>query len=265
MIPHDYHVHTRFSADCSATMHDMCAAALASGVPEVGFAEHYDLHPDEQPRDWLDLDRWAEELDRCRRQYAGRLTIRAGIEIGEPHLFTQEVRRMMGRYPFDYSLGSLHWVGRGFVFSPDYFRRPAEEAFSLYFQELEKMTRSGEFEILGHLDVPVRTGFEIYGSYDPSRYEDLIRPVLQNCIDRNIALEVNAGTLRRRAGVLTPGPQILEWYRQMGGRHLTLGSDAHLPSQVAVGLDVAMGAARTAGLKHISQFENRRSQLISLP
>ncbi len=246
-------------------MQDMCAAAVARGVPEIGITEHYDLHPDENPRDWLDLDGWASELDRCRREFAGRLTIRAGIEIGEPHLFVQEVREMMSRYPFDFALGSLHWVGRGFVFSPSFYNRPEEEAFSLYFEELERMTRSGGFEILAHLDVPVRTAFEVYGGYDSCRFERQIRPVLQNCIDRGIAVEINTGTLRRSAGVLTPGLAILKWYAGMGGTYLTLGSDAHLPSHVAAGLDVALDAARMAGLKHLTRFENRQARLIPLP
>ena len=263
MILLDYHLHSRFSADSRAEMSDMCAAAVAAGVPEIGFAEHYDLHPDEQPRDWFDLDRWASDLEQCRRQYAGRLIIRAGIEIGEPHLFAGEVRQMMARYPFDYSIGSLHWVGRESIFWPRYFARTSEEAYGGYFDELGRMSRSGEFDILGHLDVPIRTAFDIYGSYDPREYEEQIRAVLRNCIDRGIAVEVNAGTLRRNAAVLTPGQVILEWYARMGGERLTLGSDAHQPGHVALGLDVALAAAEAAQLKHLTQFDSRQAKRIA--
>ena len=265
MIPHDYHMHTRFSADSNAAMSDMCAAAVARGIPEIGFTEHYDLHPDENPRDWLNLDRWVEELERCRGEYAGRLIIRAGIEIGEPHLFVREAGEMLARYPFDYALGSLHWVGSGNVFMAAYFERTPEEAFGSYFEELERMTRTGDFHILSHLDVPVRTAFAIYGSYDPLSFEALIRPVLRNCIDRGIALEINAGTLRRSAGILTPGLPILEWYAEMGGLHLTLGSDAHRPEHVGSGLDAALAAARKAGLRYLTRFEGRQGQLIPMP
>jgi histidinol-phosphatase (PHP family) len=265
MIPHDYHMHTRFSPDSKAAMSDMCAAAVARGIPEIGFTEHYDLHPDENPRDWLNLDRWAEELEHCRSEFAGRLIIRAGIEIGEPHLFAHEARQMLARYPFDYALGSLHWVGSGNVFMADYFERTPEEAFGSYFEELERMTRTGEFHILSHLDVPVRTAFGIYGSYNPVPFETLIRPVLRNCIDRGIALEINAGTLRRSAAILTPGPPILEWYAEMGGLHLTLGSDAHRAEHVGSGLDAALAAARTAGLRHLTRFEHGQGQVTPMP
>ncbi len=264
MIPHDYHIHTRFSADSVAPMEEMCEAAVAKGIPEIGFTEHYDLHPDENQRDWLDLERWAEELEHCRARYAGRLIIRAGIEAGEPHLFANEVRNMSARYPFDYVLGSLHWVGRENVFFPDYFARPQGEAFGIYFHELERMTRSGEFDILAHFDIPIRAGAQYYSSYDPRSFEPLIRPILQNCIDRGIAVEVNTGSLRRSAAVLNPGPSILKWYAEMGGRHLTLGSDSHRSQHVGAGLDVALAAAKEAGLKYLTRFEARRAYPTSL-
>jgi histidinol-phosphatase (PHP family) len=203
-------------------------------------------------------------LERCRRQFAGQLVIRAGIEIGEPHLFSGDVRRMMTRFPFDYAIGSLHWVGSDSIFSPRYFTLPARQAYGRYFAELERMTREGEFEVLGHLDVPVRTAFDIYGGYEAHAYEDMVRPVLQACIEREIALEINAGTLRRRAGVLTPGLPILKWYAEMGGTQLTLGSDAHRPGQVAAGLNVALDAARAAGLHQLTQLEKREKRLIAL-
>jgi histidinol-phosphatase (PHP family) len=245
----------------------MCQAAVERGLPEIGFTEHYDLHPGEAPncRDAFDLSAWAAELERCRALFAGRLTIRAGIEIGEPHRFGAEVRAMLARHPFDYILGSLHWVGDHSVFDPAFFQAyPAAEAFRLYFTELEQVTRVGDFDILSHLDVPVRTAFAVYGAYDPREHEDCIRPVLRNCIERGLALDINTAALRRRAGVLTPGVDILRWYVQMGGERVTLGSDAHRPDQVGSHLHLALAAAREAGLNFLTSFAQRRPRLVPL-
>jgi len=264
IIPHDYHLHSSYSADAHASMEEMCRSALALGVPEIGFAEHYDLHPDENPRDWLRLEPWLAELEHCRAEFAGRLKIRAGIEIGEPHLFQAEAQAVLASAPFDYAIGSLHWVGRSSVFDVAFFQRPAEEAFRLYFEELEHMTGVGGFDVLGHLDVPVRTAFNVYGGYDPRCYETLIRPVLRNCIDRGIALDINTSAMRRSARVLLPGPDILRWYAEMGGERVTLGSDAHRSGQVASHLDEALDAMKAAGLPYLTQFEQRQPRLIPL-
>src|SRR5262249_42600954 len=151
----------------------------------------------------------------------------------------------LARYPFDYALGSLHWVGEESVFDVDYFQRyPASVTFPAFFTELERMTALGGFDILSHFDVPVRTAFAVYGPYDPRAYEDHIRPVLKNVIAHGIALDLNTAALRRRAQVLTPGLDILRWYVEMGGERVTLGSDAHTPKQVGSHLDVALDTAR---------------------
>ena len=97
-------------------MADMCAAAVERGIPEIGFTEHYDQHPGDSCRNWLRVPEWAASLAQCRAEFAGRLIIRAGIEIGEPHIFTKEAQSVLAQHPFDYVLGSLHWVGADFDF-----------------------------------------------------------------------------------------------------------------------------------------------------
>ncbi len=263
MIPHDYHIHSDYSADSHASMAELCIRAMELGIPEIGFAEHYDLHPDEDPRDWLRLDSWWEDLQQCRTKYAGKLVIRAGIEIGEPHVFSTEMCAILARVPFDYAIGSLHWVGRRAVFDKNYFDQPVDEAYELYFEELERMTYAGGFDVLGHLDVPARASSDLKGQYDPRRYEGLIRSVLHNCIKHGIALDVNTSALRRRARILMPGLEVLRWYVEMGGRHVTLGSDAHRLDQVAAGFDQAMEAIKAAGLDHVTKFERREKRLVS--
>jgi histidinol-phosphatase (PHP family) len=249
-------------------MAEMCRAAIVLGLPEIGFTEHYDLHPGEPDncRDVFRLEAWAAELERCRAEFAGQLTLRAGIELGEPHLYAAQANALLAQYPFDYALGSLHWIGADSVFDPGFFQSyPAAEAFRLYFEELERVTRAARFDILSHLDVPVRTAFAVYGRYDPHEHAEHIRPILRNCVERGIALDINTAALRRRAQVLNPGLEILRWYVELGGERVTLGSDAHRPDQVGRGLDVALDAARAAGLKYLTFFERRQPRLVPLP
>jgi histidinol-phosphatase (PHP family) len=258
MIPHDYHMHTAYSVDSKASMRDMCLSAVEKGIPEVGFAEHFDLCPEDEAPDWFRLEPWAAELESCRAEFAGRLTVRAGIEVGEPHRYQEGTREMLGRFPFDYVLGSLHWFAGRHAFDRKVFARPADEVFRLYFEELREMVVAGGFDILAHLDVPSRVGSEVYGGYDPTRYEEFIRPVLSECIARGIALEVNTAALRRRAKILNPGAPVVRWFAEMGGTMVTLGSDAHLPGHVGADLPVAMQAVRAAGLRHLTHFELRK-------
>src|SRR5512147_2482650 len=118
MIPQDYHVHSHHSVDCKWSIMAMSDAAIRAGIPEIGFAEHFDLHPRDPARGCFKLDLWADELADCRKAVDGRLRIRAGVEAGEPHLYVNEMRDLLSRHPFDYVIGSLHWIGDDFLFDP---------------------------------------------------------------------------------------------------------------------------------------------------
>ncbi len=265
MIPQDYHIHSHHSVDCKSSIREMCDAAIGAGIPEIGFAEHFDLHPMDLARGWFKLDVWAGELGECREALSGRLRIRAGVEAGEPHRYSHEMRHMLSHYSFDYVIGSLHWIGDDFLFDPAFFERPAVEAFGMYFRELDRMAAEAEMDVLGHLDVPARLSAGHYGEYNPHDFEEMIRPVLRRCIERGIALDINTAAIRRGTKVLTPGMEVLSWYHAMGGDRITLGSDAHRPEHVGADLHLALDAARRAGLRYLTFFEAREARLIPLP
>ena len=265
MIPHDYHMHSNFSPDCQAPMADMCHSAIEKGIPEIGFTEHFDLHADDPSRAWFRPDPWWRELEKCRDQFGDQLTILAGIEVGEPHIFQRETQEMLAAYPFDYALGSLHWVGRNSMFDARHFSATSEEvAYNTFFAELARMTQAGGFEILSHFDLPIRTAFSVYGGYEPQRFEEPIRAVLRNCIEQGIALDLNTSALRSHVKMLTPGLTILRWYVEMGGERVTLGSDAHQPYNIGVGLEQALDIARQAGLRYVTHFRQRQARLVSI-
>jgi len=262
MIPFDYHMHTLFSEDGTDTPEAMCLRAIQLGIPEIGISEHWDVGPYEKNPRFFQPEPWYAELERLRRLFAGRLIIRLGIEVAEPHLYPQPAAEVLSRLPFDYVLGSVHFVGPNFIFDETYFlTHTADEVYWAYFAEVEILLQTADFDILAHLDVPVRTGKPIFG-YDPHRYENQIRRILRMVIDRNLALEVNSAGLRKAAHNLMPDPLILKWYAGMGGELLTLGSDAHSASQVGLHLDTAMEAIRNAGFTHLTQYKRRQAHRI---
>jgi histidinol-phosphatase (PHP family) len=263
-IPHDYHTHTRFSEDGKDTLESMCRRALELGIPEIGFSEHWDVGPYEENPYFFQSEPWYAEIVRLRDLYAGQLKIRAGIEIAEPHLYAKEAAEMLSRFPFDYVIGSVHWVGPNFMFNPKYFQQhTADEVYSSYFDELERMVTVSDIDIVAHLDIPARTGIPLIG-YNPFRYEEQVRRILEIVIRRRLALDINTAGFRKPANNLMPDPIILKWYAEMGGEQVTLGSDAHQIDQVGLHLDKALDAVCAAGLNHITQLENRQARLISI-
>jgi len=264
-IPHDYHLHTRFSEDGANTPEEMCRRAVELDLPEIGFSEHWDVGPHEKHPRFFQPEPWFEEIERLRGLFAGQLTVRAGIEIAEPHLYPAETAEVLGRAPFDYVLGSVHFVGPNFMFDESHFRKhTADEIYGAYFAEVEAMLRSADLDAVAHFDVAARIGKPILG-YDPARYEGQIRRVLEIVIQRGLALEVNAGGLRKPARVLMPDPLIIKWYAGMGGERVTLGSDAHRVGDLGTGLEAALAAIQEAGISQVLRFERRQARLVTLP
>ncbi|MFQ5943969.1 MAG: histidinol-phosphatase HisJ family protein [Anaerolineales bacterium] len=255
--PPDLHVHTHYSCDCHSTMLEMCRAALSAGVTEIGFTEHYDLIPEDPCFAYFDMGTWWQELERHRNEFAGELTIYAGIELGEPHRYLKEMKGVLDDYPWDYALGSLHWVGDELIFDRDYFTREPDAAYREYFLELGEMAEIATFDILAHMDVVKRFGFDLYGEFDPARYETEIRAVLHTIADRGLALEVNSSQLRRSVARSAPDRPVIDWFLDEGGRWVTLGSDAHEPAHIGHGLERGLTLVKSAGFEGVARFVQR--------
>jgi histidinol-phosphatase (PHP family) len=265
LFPQDYHVHTLHSCDSQASMAAMCMAAIKKGIPEIGFTDHFDLVPDDPCYAFFRADAWWHDLEICRREFAGSLRVKAGIEIGEPHRFPKAVAELIGNHDWDFVLGSLHWVGDTLVFHPDYYRRPKLRAFADYFQELIQLAQQSPISILAHMDIVKRYGFEHFGSYDPETHEEDLRKLFRICAQRDIALEVNTSTLRRSIQETSPTQVILKWFREEGGRWVTLGSDAHKPEEVGYGFEKALTSIADAGFETLASFERLKPSPVPIP
>jgi histidinol-phosphatase (PHP family) len=262
MIPLDYHIHTCFSEDGKDTPEAMCTRAVELGVPEIGFSEHWDVGPYEKKPRYFKPGPWYTQLERLRSFFAGKLAIRAGIEIAEPHLYPQETYEILQLVPFDYVIGSVHFVGSNFMFDGDYFKsHSSDEVYGSYFAEMDRMVRTADIDIVAHFDIPARTGIPIFG-YDPRGYEETIRSALKTIIERGLALDVNVSGLRKPSRNIMPNPIILEWYAEMGGERVTLGSDAHNVKEVSLHLEDGINAIRAVGINAVVQFEHRQPKLL---
>lgn len=261
---HDYHMHSVYSEDGSSSLEEMCRQALVEKIHEIGFSEHWDVGPYEQNPRFFRASPWIKELLSLRQKYAGQLTIRAGLEVAEPHLYPQPASLLMRSIPFDYIIGSVHWVGPNFMFDTEYLHNyDVNEIFTTYFMELENMVRVADIDIVAHFDIPARTALAFH-AYQPARYQELIQRILLVVINRGLAIEANTGGLRKPGHNLMPDIEILKWYAELGGTRVTLGSDAHHANQVGSHLDVALEAIRTIGLKHLVSYEDRKASLLEI-
>ncbi len=259
-IPQDYHVHTRASCDSRATMADHCRRALARGIAEIAFTDHFDPVPEDMCYGYYNPERFFAELEAARREFEPQgVILRAGVELGEYHRFHDVVQPVLDAWPYDFVLGSLHWVDDQIVFERAYFDdRGGRDAIEAYFVELERLARFGGFDVLSHPDVVKRIGYHACGGFDICEWEELVRLVWAACIENGIGIEINTAGLRLKVNEVHPAPESLRWYREMGGDILTVGSDSHRPDHLGGGIGEALALARAAGFTRIASFEQRQ-------
>lgn len=261
----DQHVHTEFSWDAErGDMVATCAAALRLGLRSIAFTEHADFTAEARAAGSpVDIDTYLEAVDNCRRRFPD-LRIRSGIELGEPHLHRDEVGRLLamagGR--LERVLGSVHVVahrgadvdpGTGGVSIAD---REWPTFMEGYLGEVLRLVESdAAFEVLAHLGYPKRFWPHERLRYDDAAYEEELRAILSAAAERGLVLEANSTRGAPPHRGLCPSPVVLRWWRECGGRTVSLGSDAHEPAVVARGLDTAREAAVAAGFtRTVNEF-----------
>jgi len=231
-------------------MQQSCQRAIELGLPSIAFTEH---------ADWIrgadavfDVGGYFDCVERCRAAFPG-LRVVSGVELGEPHRYPEAASALLAA-PFDRVLGSVHcveWKGRSTDASESGFLAPADvgDIFRLYLGEVLALIESDQpFQVLAHLDYPKRY-WPAEPNYDETPYQEEFRAVLRAAARREIALEVNTTRGRDPARYLCPGPAVLGWWREEGGRAVSFGSDAHSPEKLAAGFTLARELVTAAGFK----------------
>ncbi len=231
-------------------MEETCRRALEFGLPAIAFTDHADFNPF-PAAEWhqLDVAGYLDCVERCRAAFPD-LRLLSGVELGEPHRFAEEAARVLAAGRLDRVLGSVHCVEWGGVLVDTSVKGilTAADAPALmgeYLAELLALVESSQpFEILAHLDYPKRYWPEELG-YDDSRFEEPLRAVLRAAARRGSVLEVNT----TRARIMCPGAAIVGWWREEGGAAVSFGSDAHDPSKLAAGFELAAQQVEAAGFR----------------
>ncbi len=256
----DYQVHSFRSHDGRATIIDHCERAVQLGLDEIGFSEHLDFDPDDPAVGHFDYDRYVSEIFEARDRFADSLTIRMGIEVDYQKWFEDEIAEYLATHSFDFVIGSVHYVDRVMIMTPEYVNgRSSGQAYDLYFAAVLDSVQSGLIDIVGHLEYAKRRGVPVFGPFDPTRNHDTVMALFGEMIGRGVALEINTAGLRQNAGGPYPCPEHVRMYASLGGRLLTIGSDAHHPDDLAAEYSHAANLALESGLTELTTWESRRS------
>lgn len=266
----DCHMHTPLCGHARGWPDDYVRAAAGLGIELITFTCHIPLDAARfgGPHIRMDASMLPQyfgliyEASRLGEELGVRVLTGIEAEVYPDASALEPMDRVLREHPFDFVLGSLHHQCPGYQdiirkrhFPDDY------EIIEMYFEDLRDGVRSGRYDSMSHPDV-----IRIYGTvsqFDPEDHEPTIRAFLQALVDTGTCMEVNTSGLIKGVYQVHPDPVILDWALEMGVE-LTLGSDAHAPTQVGQHFDTVRDMLARKGYDRLHYFEKREKVAVPL-
>ena len=223
----DYHMHTRVSFDGHDTGLQMATAAKERGLKEICFTDHLDYDPLGK-MGVMAFDTNAYNAEYSDLEIPG-LKIRRGVEFGMTVDNREQFRLDLQRRPFDFVLGSIHFVDDLDVYYEDYWQdKTVFQAERRYLEATLDCVRLHEdFDVLAHLTYIAKTHCHPAPRPVPfDEHRELIDEILKVLVQKGKGMEMNSSGVDRCGGFL-PTQGYFRRFKELGGQIVTIGSDAH--------------------------------------
>ena len=253
----DFHMHSRVSFDGHDTGEALARAAKAKGLKEICFTDHLDYDPlGKMGILAFDTDAYNAEYDHL--EIPG-LKIRRGMEFGMTADNREQFREDLKRRPFDFVLGSIHFVDDLDVYFEDYWRgKTVFQAERRYLEATLDCVRVHEdYDVLAHLTYVAKT--HCHPAPRPVPYcehREIVEEILRLLAEKGKGMELNTSGVDRCGGYL-PTADYLRRFKDLGGEIVTIGSDAHRSNRVGQYSREACGILRDI-FGYVCTYENRK-------
>jgi len=249
VITTSYHTHNRF-CDGAGEIREYADAAIAAGLEALGVTSHSPLtFPDQAAMRAADLPAYCAEVAKLKETVQGRLRVHLALEfdfIPERHT---ELWALVEPYPFEYLIGSVHFVGAnqdGVPWAVDLTRPGFETGLrqlfggdirrlvGAYYERVRSLAAWGadRVAIVGHIDrIKKWNADSVYFREDEPWYRREVEGALQACARAGLIVEINTVGYRNVVGHAYTSPWIARRCLELG-IPLVVTTDAHAPARV---------------------------------
>jgi histidinol-phosphatase (PHP family) len=257
----DNHVHSNFSGDSQMDAEAAIKRAIELGLKGISFTDHLDIdYPNYEDVFMIDFEKYNVFMDSLKYKYSNKIKIIKGIEIGiQPHVL-DETYEIVNKYPFDFVIGSIHIVDKLDLHNNDFCNQKTKyESYLRYFQEVLYLVKEiDNFDVLGHIDLIRR-----YGNYENTNlvyddFKEVLDEILSVMINKGKVLEINCSGYKYNLNSTLPDFDLVQRYKDLGGKYISVGSDAHYLEYVGYKFDEIKKRLKGIGFNQLVHFENRK-------
>lgn len=168
------------------------------------------------------------------------------------------IDEIMRNHKFDIVNFSVHESGTiDYYYKEQYIDNDVDKTLDLYFNNVLEALDSGfDFDVFCHFDYGFKTAYLISNQYKLSDYEDYVTQIFKKLIKMDKTLEVNIKVQRFINDEHTK--YFLDLYKKLGGKNITLSTDAHSIGKFYDKFDHYLKLIKDAGFDHLNYFINRQ-------
>jgi histidinol-phosphatase (PHP family) len=248
-LPADLHVHSDCSVDGTCSMDALCEAAVEIGLGAICFTDHWDFDEQDAGFGRFDYEAYTGQVEAVRATYAGRLVVFRGVEIDYQQRFEEEIRAALDGKRFDHVLGAVHYVDGRLLNAGLLEERGLEAVYASYMGEVRASAQSGLFGAVAHFDYVSKYAGPNKVLWRSESLRRRLHETLFEVIKSGAALEINTHGLVRAPRNFYPAVELLRPYRELGGKRVTVGSDAHVAAEVGLGIGAAYAMVDARGFR----------------
>lgn len=268
----DLHIHSDNSFDAESTVNDICETAVERGLYAIAITDHCEAPFIKCGEDceFGSFDRRipksVKETLQAQAEYSDKLKVLCGIELGEPMHDMQCTEHALAYGEFDFVLASVHNLrNEDDFYYMDFSKLDIDEVMNRYFDELLETASFKHFDSLAHLTYPLRYIKTTTGKMlQLEPYQDIIDEIYKMLINNEKALEINVSGLFKGLGTTLPEYEQIKRFKELGGKYITIGTDAHNSAFVGKGIEKGIEVAKKAGFNNYTIFEKHNPILITI-
>ncbi len=277
----DYHIHTEFSDDSVELMENQIERGIELGLDELCFTDHVDygikrdfddprgieyrggdgINSSEEtlkPFANVNYPEYFSKIKKMQEKYGTRIKIKSGLESGIQTHTIPDYEKLFDKYSedIDFILLSMHQVGDKEFWTQDFQRGKSQKEYNEeYYDEIYKVQQTFKnYSVLAHLDLLSR--YDQAGVYPFDKVKDKIAAILELAIKDDKGIEINTSSWHYGLVDTQPSKQILKLYKDLGGKIITFGSDAHSTKYLADHFEDARKIIRDEiGIREFCTFE----------
>lgn len=260
----DTHSHTIRSFDGLYKVEELLDASIEKGIQTVAITDHVEM-------DWFyghdrEYNKTAynsyADVTKAKKDYEGKIEVLVGIELGEPCYNLELTERLLSMHNYDMVIGSLHNLNGWDDFSQVNYVKDGIDIYAMlhqYYNDQKEMVQWGGFDTLAHIIYPMRYLVGKFGIHvDKSKIQKDVDELLDLLASKDMALEINTSGLRQTIGTTMPDVDYIKRFRELGGKHVTVGSDSHTTKDMGAGIEQGWEIAKNCGFDSVLIFRNRK-------